>query len=47
MVDRLDLPRSSRGSLEADGNRINQLVSLLRVLDCSVDLVVTDKDAVA
>ena len=26
---------------------INQLVSLLQVLNCSVDLVVTDKDAVA
>jgi hypothetical protein len=26
---------------------INQLVSLLQILDCSVDLVVTDKEAVA
>jgi hypothetical protein len=26
---------------------INQLVSLLRILDCSVDLVVTDKETVA
>jgi hypothetical protein len=47
MDDRLDLPRPCRGSLEANGSRINQLVSLLRVLNCSVDLVVTDMDAVA
>ena len=26
---------------------INQLVSLLQILDCSVDLIVTDKEAVA